>query len=320
MAEPWRATSVPKRTRRTRPSGDFFLSHKQTKKSLNSSPPQRLQPSGQPQSSQWKDWVRWQKLYSGAEMKSALVRAGNEFKGWKFLLLTHSGRVNGFPWQVLFTHLDSQPSFRKGAAPSSHRAGESCSPSSGTRVEVPALLSTSAGCEGITGVPCLPGLLVRAGQAAGNLAGIAPVSWSSKGKLQKPQLTARSCSQQQGMAGTSLTKATPAVVALPLSPYRAEEPSAKGVYFSLNTFTGDWVTHLRCELLFESHLGSLRKSKKLQKRWRNRNRTSEGGNKIFVPQVGACQRLKGRKQAPENHPCAGQKLIRKVWGQRRGYT
>lgn len=81
-------------------------------------------------------------------------------------MLTHSGRVRGFPWQVLFTHPDSQLSFGEGVPPSSHRAEESRFLSCGTRSEVPAsqrctalqyhscpLLSTSAGCKGITSSP-----------------------------------------------------------------------------------------------------------------------------------------------------------------------
>lgn len=126
-----------------------------------------------------------------------MVRAGKEFKAWKFFLLTHSRQIKGFPWQALFTHPDSQLSFREEL--SSHRAEGSSSLSCGAHSEVSAsqhcrtLLHTAAPCSapllGAKGSPAphFWRLLVRAGWSASDLTSIIPVSWSCCGKLQKQQ-------------------------------------------------------------------------------------------------------------------------------------
>lgn len=126
--------------------GGYF--QPQTRKSLNVSPKQRLYPSRQSQNSQWKKWVRQQKLFSRAEIKSAMVRAGKEFKAWKFFLLTQ-GKSKAFPGkcclhiQLLSFHLEKELS--------SHRAEGSRSLSCGTH-EVSAsqhctmLLHTAVSC------------------------------------------------------------------------------------------------------------------------------------------------------------------------------
>lgn len=187
--------------------------------------------------------MRWQKLYSRAEIKSTLVRAGKEFKACKFLLLTHLGQVKGFSWQVLFTHPDSQLSFREAIALSSHRAEESHFLSSGTCSKVPisqcctALLSLSQHLCWVQRnhqFPVFWGCWSELAELlAADLASIIPVSRSSRGKLQKQQqLTAWSCSQEHGMGGIQLTKTTSAVVVLALSQYRADELSTKRVSFS----------------------------------------------------------------------------------------
>lgn len=135
IVEPWRMVSATKR-KRTEPLGDFF-SHKQ--KNLCICHHHR---GFSPLGSQWKDWLRWQKLCSRAEIKrvawSELGMSSRPCKARKFLLLTHSGQVKGFPWQVLLTHLSSELSFRKGFVLSSHRAGLNCFPSSGVPAPSPA--------------------------------------------------------------------------------------------------------------------------------------------------------------------------------------
>lgn len=157
-----------------------------------------------PLGSQWKDWLRWQKLCSRVEIKriawSELGMSSRPCKARKFLLLTHSGQVKGFPWQVLLTHLSPQLSFRKGVVLSSHRAGLNCFPSSGACSEVPApppLHSiTQHHCRVQRDLQSYPQLLVRAGQTAMNLASITPVPWSSKGK----RGNSRNSSSQPGAA------------------------------------------------------------------------------------------------------------------------